>query len=172
MEAFPELNTKRLKLRKISIDDIPSLIKYINNKKIADNILNIPYPYQEPDAVFRISYVHQGFKNKSRYIFAIIFKETDELIGEISLHVDNSRNIAQLAYWIGEPFWGKGIATEATEAILKFGLTKLNLNRVYADCHIENKASEKVLLNNRMIKSGASGSVVQYGLTKQEFEET
>ncbi len=65
MEFFPELNTKRLKLRKIQVEDIPSLVKYANNKKISDHILNIPYPYQEPDAVFRISYIVQGFKNKA-----------------------------------------------------------------------------------------------------------
>ena len=40
MEVFPELITGRLKLRKISIEDIPSLVKYANNKKIADKILN------------------------------------------------------------------------------------------------------------------------------------
>ena len=171
MEVFPELNTDRLKLRKISIEDIPSLVKYANNNKITDNILNIPYPYQEPDAVFRISYVHQGFKNKTRYVFAIIFKATQELIGEVSLHLDNSRNIAELGYWIGEPFWSKGIATEATKAILKFGLERLNLDMIFAECKVENKASGKVLLNNGMIKKSVNGSVVQYCLTKQEFEE-
>ena len=92
MEVFPELITGRLKLRKISIEDIPSLVKYANNKRIADKILNIPYPYQEPDAVFRISYVYQGFKNKTRYVFAIIFQENEELIGEISLHLAIQKN--------------------------------------------------------------------------------
>ncbi|MBD0378011.1 MAG: GNAT family N-acetyltransferase, partial [Flavisolibacter sp.] len=132
MEVFPELYTKRLTLRKIGLEDVPSLVKYANNKKIADKVLNIPYPYQEPDAVFRISYVHQGFKNKTRYVFAIIYKESEELVEEISLHLDNSKNIAQLAYWIGEPFWGKGIATEACQAILKFGMEKLQLDMIYA----------------------------------------
>ena len=117
MEAFPQLYTTRLWLRKINIDDVSSLIKYANNKKIADRILNLSYPYQEPHAVFRISYVHQGFKNKTRYVFAIILKETGELIGEISLHLTDSNKVAQLAYWIGEPFWNKGIATEAVSAI-------------------------------------------------------
>ena len=181
MEVFPELNTVRLKLRKISIEDIPSLVKYANNKKIADNIINIPYPYQEPDAVFRISYVYQGFKNKTRYVFALIFKETEELIGEVSLHLDNSRNIAQLGYWIAEPFWGKGIATEATSEILKFGFEKLDLNKIYATHYPENKASGKVMLNNKMIKeaelkehyriNNVYRSVIQYRLTKQEYEE-
>ena len=171
MEVFPELITGRLKLRKISIEDIPSLVKYANNKKIADKILNIPYPYQEPDAVFRISYAYQGFKNKIRYVFAIIFQENEELIGEISLHLDNSKKIAQLAYWIGEPFWSKGIATEATGAILKFGFDNLNLHMIFAECVAENKASEKVLLNNGMIKKVSSGSVIQYLLTKKALDE-
>lgn len=168
METFPELNTNRLTLRKISIEDIPSLVKYGNNKKIAHNILNIPYPYQEPDAVFRISYVFQGFKNKTRYVFAVILKQSEEMIGEISLHLDNSK-VAQLAYWIGEPFWNKGIATEAVEAILKFGLQRLNLDMIYAECSTENKASEKVLLNNKMIKNSINGGVNQYRLLRNHL---
>jgi RimJ/RimL family protein N-acetyltransferase len=171
MEAFPELNTNRLKLRKITVEDIPFLVKYACNKKISDNILNIPFPYGEPDAVFRISYVYQGFKNKTHYVFAIIFKEREELIGEISLHLDRSRNQAQLAYWVGEPFWGKGMATEATEAILKFGFEQVNLNGIFAECRAENLASEKVLLNTGMKKKGTSGGVLLYRLTKPEHEE-
>ncbi len=171
MEVFPQLYTNRLTLRKIRVEDIPSLVKYANNKKISSNIFNIPYPYGEPDAVFRISYVHQGFKAKTRYAFAIVFNESEELIGEISLHFDQTKDIAQLGYWIGEPFWNKGFATEATEAILKMGFEKLNLDTIYAECHPDNKASEKVLLKNRMIKNGVNGSVAQYRLTKKEFEE-
>jgi RimJ/RimL family protein N-acetyltransferase len=171
MQVFPELNTNRLRLRKVTVEDVSSLVKYANNKKISENTLNIPYPYGEPDAVFRISYVHQGFKSKTRYIFAIIIKDSEELIGEISLHLDNSRTIAQLAYWIGEPFWNKGIATEAATAILKFGLEKLMLSMIFAECHFENNASEKVLLNSGLKKYGVNGSVVQYRLINQEFEK-
>jgi RimJ/RimL family protein N-acetyltransferase len=163
---FPELHTERLKLRKIDIDDIPSLLKYGNNKKIADYILNIPHPYYEPDAVFRISYVVQGFKNKTRYVFAIILKERNEFIGEISLHLDNDR-IARLGYWVGEPFWGKGIATEAAKAVLKFGFEKLELSKVYATCHVENEASAKVVANSGMVISSTNGGVAQYCITRQ-----
>lgn len=170
MEVFPILYTNRLKLRKIVVEDIPSLIKYANNKKIADNILNIPYPYAEYNAVFRISYVVQGFKNKERYVFAIIFNESEELIGETSLHLDAQKSKAELGYWVAEPFWDKGIATEATEAIIQFGFTKLNLTMIFAECHVENKASQKVLLNNGMTKCADSGHVIQYRLTKLEFE--
>lgn len=171
MLVFPELNTSRLKLRKIEVDDIPALVKYANNKKISDYILNIPHPYQEPNAVFRISYVVQGFKAKTRFVFAIILLERAELIGEISLHLDPNNPIAELGYWVGEPFWGQGIATEAIAAVLKFGFGRLDLSLIYATCHVDNPASEKVLANNGMTRHIVEGNVSQYRLTKEGYEE-
>jgi len=120
MEVFPELITKRLKLRRAQLGDVPSLLKYAHNKKISDQVINIPFPYQEEDAISRLNFIIQGFKNKERYVFAITFKDKNELIGEIGLHLDNHNNNAQFGYWIAEPFWGKGIATEANAALLKF----------------------------------------------------
>ncbi|MCD6012165.1 MAG: family N-acetyltransferase [Flavipsychrobacter sp.] len=170
MDIFPLLYTPRLQLRKIEVDDIPSLVKYAGNKKISDYVLNIPYPYNEPDAVFRISYVVQGFKNKARYVFAIILKETGEFIGEIGLHMDSNNGTAQLGYWVGERFWNKGIATEAVKKVLEFGFTKLELNRIFATCHVDNPASGKVLLNNGLKNKNTNGNVTQYVITKQEYE--
>jgi RimJ/RimL family protein N-acetyltransferase len=165
MDAFPILHTSRLILRKIQVEDIPALLEYANNKKISDYVLSIPYPYNEPDAVFRISYVWQGFKNKVRYVFAVIFKEREELVGEIGLHLDNNK-IAQLGYWVGEPFWNKGIATEAIEAVLKFGFEKLQLEQIYAACHEENKASGKVLEKNGVHIKNVNGKVILYTINK------
>jgi [ribosomal protein S5]-alanine N-acetyltransferase len=170
MTVFPVLHTSRLMLRQISIDDIAALIKYANNKKISDNVLNIPYPYREPDAVFRISYAVQGFKNKTRYVFAIILKESEELIGEISLHLDGQNPVAELGYWIGEPFWGKGIATEAAGAILHFGFGTLHLRLVFATCHEDNEASQKVLVNNGMQRGKTTGHVIQYIIKQEAYE--
>lgn len=157
-----------LLLRRLQPEDIGALVKYANNKKIADYILNIPHPYTEPDAAMRMSYVWQGFKNKLRYVFAIILKERNELVGEVSLHLDNEQT-AQLGYWVAEPFWRRGIATEAVRAVLKFGFDTLLLHRIYAICHEENTASCKVMLNNGISKYTVTGSVVQYGITKGDF---
>lgn len=171
MELFPIINTSRLKLRKLEVEDLPALVKYANNKKIADNIVNIPFPYREPDAAMRMSFVVQGFKNKTRYVFAIILKERPELIGEISLHfLDKNNNHAQLAYWVGEPFWNQGIATEAAKAVINFGFKKLGLDLIYADCKTENQASEKVLLHNGMKTHNQNGNLVLYRITRLEFE--
>ena len=172
MDIFPVLHTTRLLLRKITIDDIPSLLKYGNNKKISDNIVNIPYPYEEPNAVFRISYVHQGFKNKQRYVFSIVWKAEEEFIGEISLHLDDKKQFAEIGYWIGEPFWGKGVSSEAVKAILKFGFEKLELKLIFGTCHTENPASGKVLEKNGMKNAGTTGNVSQYRITREEYAAT
>lgn len=170
MELFPKLNTARLELRKIVFEDLVALVKYANNKKIADHILNIPYPCREPDAAFRLSYVVQGFKQKTRYVFAIISKQRSELIGEISLHfLDKHQKHAQLAYWVAEDFWNQGLATEAVTAILKFGFETLELDLIYADCHKTNKASQKVLLKNKLQQHAVNGSLLLFKLEKERF---
>lgn len=181
MDVFPELITSKLKLRKIRPSDISSLLKYCNNKNISDQIINIPYPYLEEDAIFRMNFILQGFKNKERYVFAITFKDNEELIGEIGLHLDKTNNSAQFGYWIAEPFWSKGIASEATAGILKFGFEKLSLNKIYATHYPDNVASGKVMQNNKMIKEAEMKehyrindtykNVFQYRLTKKEYEE-
>lgn len=181
MDAFPELITNKLKLRKVLPSDISSLLKYCNNKNISDQIINIPHPYLETDAIFRLNFILQGFKNKERYVFAISLKDSGELIGEIGLHLDKGNNSAQFGYWIAEPFWGKGIATEALAALLKFGFETLNLNKIYATHYPENLSSGKVMLNNKMIKEAEMKEhykideiykdIIQYRLTKREYEK-
>ena len=170
MEYFPTLYTERLILRKMTVDDIPSLLKHVNNRAITDEILNFPYPYQEPQAVFRISYVHQGFKKKERFVFAITTKEQKELIGEISLHLDQVHNQSEVGYWVGEAFWKQGIATEALARMLQFGFEEVGLTQIFATHRSENVASERVLLKNSMRKGNTPPNTVsRYELTREEY---
>lgn len=158
---FPLLKTPNLKLRKLDFDDISLLVKYADNRNISDHIVNIPYPYREPDAVFRLGYVMKGFKARSRFVFAIALNDTNEFIGEISLHIEQP-NQAQLGYWIGEPFWSRGYAKEAIAAITKFGFEKLELDKIYALCHEDNTASQRVVEWNEFDKVSTTGRVILY----------
>jgi [ribosomal protein S5]-alanine N-acetyltransferase len=162
MEHFPTIYTQRLVLRKLTPDDFSSLVMHANNRKVAQNILNMPYPFSEPQAVFRMHYVVQGFKNKERLVFAVALKDTNELIGEISLHLEKSRNIAQLAYWIGEPFWGRGFATEAAISVIRFGFDTSGFQLIFAECHPDNIASQKVLIKCGMTQKPSSGGILRY----------
>lgn len=181
MKPFPELTTSRLRLRKIQLRDIPSLLQQVNHPAIFENILNFPSPYLEEDAIFRINFVWNGFKEQARYVFAIASLENDEFMGEIGLHLDKDNNRAEMGFWMGEPFWNKGLMTEATRETLRFGFEALKLNKILATHFLENEASGKVLLNCGMIKEaelkdqykhkGRYRSVNQYRLTASEFKE-
>lgn len=170
-DLFPRLYSSRLILRKLSVDDFDQLVRYANNRKISDYVQNIPYPYSEPDAVFRISYVHQGFKNKVRYVFAIILKEQSVFAGEIGLHLDAAGKVAQLGYWVGEPLWNMGVATEAVAAVLRFGFENLELQQIFATCMKQNEPSAKVLINNGMEECHRTESVVQYRVLRETYHK-
>jgi ribosomal-protein-alanine N-acetyltransferase len=163
MDRFPILYTSQLELRQINAGDIASLVKLANNKKIASQIINIPHPYEEHHAVHRLSYVYRGFKEKTHYAFAIILRDEEQLVGETSLHLKPDLS-AELGYWIGEPFWNRGLATEAIRAITSFGFNKLGLSRIYAECHRNNISSGRVLLKNNFKEAGHNHTIVLYEL--------
>ena len=101
------------------------------------------------------------------------------MIGQIGLHIDKENNKAEIGYWITEPFWGKGLASEANNSILKFGFEELKINKIYATYFINNPASGKVLINSKMIKEAdlkdhykkgkEYQTVFQYRLTLKEY---
>lgn len=170
MKEFPKLYTKRLIITKLSDNDIPLLVKYANNKQISDNIVNIPYPYLEFHALMRMGYVLNGFKEQTRYCFAILLKDSQEFIGEISLHLtDQTKRIAELAYWIGEPFWNNGYVSEAIKPVIDFGFNAANYKIIYATCKVDNIASMKVLIKNNMKKFKETSFQLSYKITVEEF---
>ena len=179
MDKFPQLTTDRLLLRKLTVADLPTLIQNVNNPDIARQILNIPYPYGEADAVARLHLVNQGFENRQRYVFAITVQGENEVIGEIGLNINKEHNHAEFGYWITESHWGKGIASEATAAILKFGFEQLKIHKIFATHFEDNPASGRVMQKNGMIKEaelfehyikdGAYGNSFQYRLTVNEY---
>jgi len=181
MLTFPEIETTRLILNKPSLKDVPKIVEYAGSPAIAEMTLNLPHPYEEKDAIFWLNSANQGFKNKSQFTFAIRDGKSREFIGGIGLKVNQRYNIAEFGYWIAEPFWNLGYATEALEAVLKFGFEKLELNKIYATHLIENPASGKVMIKNGMIKEGELKdhikkegkykSVIQYRLTRSEYKE-
>lgn len=125
---------------------------------------------------------YMEFEEKQKYVFAIAIQETDAFVGAIGLHLDQANNKAELGYWIGEPYWNKGIATESIKAILQFGFESLDLQKIYATHFTDNPASGKVMHKNDMIREGTLKdhykkgevykSVIQYRLTKEEYNSS
>lgn len=180
MNNFPKLESNRLILNRIRLSDVEKIVEYAGNIKIARYTLNIPHPYNEEDAVFWINSANQGYLNKTQFTFAIRLKESGVFIGGVGLKINKRFNRSELGYWIGEPYWNQGYASESVGRMLVFGFKELKLNKIYATHLIENPASGKVMMNNGMIKEGELKehfmkgndytSVIQYRMTKTEYE--
>jgi len=180
MKEIPTLTTQRLTLGEIFAVDIPTIEKYAGNPNVAKHLLNLPHPYYEKDAIFWINMAHQGWADGSKCIFGIRLKDTQEFIGGVGLHVDARFNRAELGYWIGEPFWGKGYMSEAVGAVIQYGFEEVELNKVHAIHLLNNPASGKVMQKNGMVKEGEMKEhvktqngyqdIAQYGLTRKEYQ--
>ena len=143
---------EKIKIRPLNLSDKSELAKLANNKKIWDNLRDyFPYPYNENDADFFIKLTEQENPKQN---FGIEYN--GKLCGVIGLIIqkDVYRKSAEIGYWIGEPYWGMGIATKAVELITVYGFNTLNLNRIYTGVFEYNTASMKVLEKNGFEKEG------------------
>ena len=133
-------------LRPWNPDDSLSLVKYGNNWNIARYLANIfPYPYTEDSAKTFIRFANA---DKPIHIFAI--EVNGEAIGGIGVHpqTDIMEKNAELGYWLGEPFWGKGIISRAVRQMVNFAFDTYPIDRVYATVFAANIASQRVLEKN------------------------
>ncbi len=132
-----------IRLRPFREEDAPVLARLLNNKKIWNNIRDfVPYPYSEQDARDFISICR---KEDPQYTFVIEYEGL--LAGVVGLvpQTDVYRISAEIGYWLGEPYWGKGIMTEAVKRMVDYGFHHLKLVRIFTGVFDYNKGSQRVL---------------------------
>jgi [ribosomal protein S5]-alanine N-acetyltransferase len=147
-----------ISLRQLQPADKPILAQLANNKKIWDNLRDyIPFPYTENDAEYFIQLTRQ---ENPAVTFGIEYNT--RLCGVIGLvpQKDVYRKSAEIGYWIGEPYWQKGIATVAVKLITRYGFNDLELIRIFTSVFEYNPASMKVLEKNGYIKEAVSQKAV------------
>ncbi len=131
-------------VRSLEAADARFLVKHANNPAVWANLLDIfPHPYTRDDAEKWLSKVTEQIPPTD---FAIAAK--DELIGVIGFQRLSGKQIhsAEIGYWIGQDYWGRGIATEAVRAITKYVLLRhADVRRIYARVFAWNIASMRVL---------------------------
>ncbi len=175
-----EIHIGDWRIRSWSFEDKPAIVKYANNRKVWLNLRdNFPHPYTDSDAD---TYLQSVVDQHPETDFAIATQE--EAIGGIALKVkeDVSRKSAELGYWLGEPFWGKGIATAAVGAIVEYGFSQFDIVRIWAEVFEWNPASICVLekagfqLEGRLRKSVyKDGKIIDkyiYAILKSPGEST
>ncbi|MFS0869577.1 GNAT family N-acetyltransferase [Paenibacillus xylanilyticus] len=148
------LTTERLCLRLFDESDAATVTELCNNYNIYKSTLTLPYPYSVDCALSWIQQHRHNFDTDKHYEFAICDRATGEIYGAIALSNDQRYDHGEIAYWVGEPFWGKGYATEASEALLEFAFHVKKYHKVYARHFASNSASGQVLRKIGMIQEG------------------
>lgn len=139
-------------LRPWNSNDLQSLVKYANNWNVAKNLTNrFPHPYTEQDGQ---SFIEMATSDDPIHIFAIDIN--GEAAGGIGLHPQPDIFIknAELGYWLGEPFWGQKIISNAIKQIVDFGFSTYDIDRIFARPFGTNIVSQKVLEKNNFKLEG------------------
>ena len=166
--------TERLLLRLFQSSDVEDITRLCNNYNVSKSTLFIPYPYIPDYAIAWIATLEEEFVNEKSYNFAITDKTTKELYGGIGLSHNAGDKNGETGFWLGEPFWGKGIAAEAAKAIIDFAFSEKKFHKVYARHFESNPPSGKVLqkcgmsregmLLEHILKENKYENVVHYGI--------
>lgn len=147
-----ELRSPQCCVRTFRPDDAASLAYHGNNRKVWLNLRDrFPHPYTEQSAAQYIAYLASEPDPTS---FAI--EVAGSAIGGISLHLggDIERIGAEIGYWIGEEFWGRGIITAAIRLVTEHAFADRALERVFAVPFVSNVASRRALEKAGYIREG------------------
>jgi [ribosomal protein S5]-alanine N-acetyltransferase len=132
-----------INLRPWKEEDLPTLVELANNPKIARFMTDqFPHPYTRLNAK---SFIDFAGSHLPLHIFAI--EQSGKCIGSIGIHPqqDIMRRNAELGYWLGEPYWGRGITTQAIRQMVQYGFANFDIDRIFARPFGTNIASQKVL---------------------------
>ena len=137
--------------------DREAIVRHANNRNVSINLRDrFPYPYTVSDARNWLEGV-VGRKPETNFAIDV----AGEAVGGIgfTLQPDVGRRSAEIGYWLGEEFWGRGIATDALIAVTDHAFANYDLCRIYAHVFEWNEASVRVLekagyaFEGRLIKS-------------------
>ena len=140
-------------LRHYQQSDEKSLHKNINDKEIFRFTTRIPYPYMLEDAKDWIQNCQKMYRAKKKTEYVLVIDIDDEVAGSVSFH-NIAENKAEIGYWLGKKFRGKGIMAKAVKVMTEIGFEKFGLEKIYANVFVDNIPSQNVLKKNKYKKEG------------------
>ena len=171
---FPELTTPRLVLRELHVKDVPRLMELLRDEEVTRYIGGGLVKHN-------VRGRRKAFAAGREIRWGICERERGTLIGVMDLQPINRGNRnAELGYWLGRAYWGRGYMTEALQAVLDYCFNEMNLNRVYGDHFAENPASGRVMLKcglryegthrQKVYMNGRFFDLLEYAILREEYK--
>ena len=151
-----ELETKRLRLTEIGLNDLENIHRFYSNPEVDEyNTQGIPADREETRERIDRIILDQIEENRKSYTWKIIRKDTDEFIGIAGLNLSANRfKLGEIHYGLLPSHWGNGFATEVAQLLIKTGFEHFNLHKVEAGVATENNRSIRVLEKSGMTREG------------------
>lgn len=143
------LETERLYLREMNQEDFPSLCKILQDK---DVMYAYEHAFDDDEAQGWLDKQIMRYRQYGFGLWAVILKETGEMIGQCGLTMQdcNNKHVLEVGYLFQKAFWHKGYASEAAIACKKYAFEVLNANEVFSIIRDTNIASQNVAKRNGM----------------------
>jgi len=142
IDPSPRIATPRLTLRTPSLNDAGRLARLANDFDVARMTTRMPHPYGLGDAEDFLTRMAE--QDRRREVTFAIETADDGLVGMIGLYPRGLLG-PEIGYWVGRPYWGQGIATEATRAALAWAGSDWGRRAVMSGHFADNPASGRVL---------------------------
>ncbi|WP_183803884.1 GNAT family N-acetyltransferase [Mycoplana azooxidifex] len=139
----PILLSQRLVLRAPHEDDIDALAHLANNANIATMVARMPHPYTIADAADFVRRTTAGAIGKC--VYAITKADTGAFLGCCGIEPHEDGRTVELGYWLGEPHWNQGYATEAAQSLTDMVFRTRDVEQIDARCRVMNISSRRVI---------------------------
>ena len=147
--------------------DAASLVRHANNFNVAKNLRDrFPHPYTEKDAKAFLKHAAAGD------LCNLAIECGGEAVGAVGFVPgrDIERFSAEIGYWLGEEFWGRGITTDALSLVTDYVFRELNFLRLFALPFADNPGSVRVLEKAGYVREAVlRASSVKYGVPKDQL---
>lgn len=179
LKDLPTLETERLILRKMILNDAEAVFAYASNSEVSRYTLWETHRSIQDSRAF-LEFATQKYENGGEPDWGIVYRGNGCLVGACGLvnwEAEHAR--AEVGFVLSREYWGRGLMSEAVRAILRFGFERMNLNRIEARCIAENAASARVMekagmvyegtLRQREYIKGAYRDIKLYAILKKGF---
>lgn len=174
-----ELATQRLILRPLRLDDWPALHRMTSDAEVQRYISGAPLTETQTRELSRMLTGWQAEHPPRARVFTFGRVSDGAVIGFGGLYWGRERWQAEVGYTLRRDAWGQGYASEAARALVRYGFEQLGLHRIFAECHPDNKGSERVMrrlgmrYEGRMVEAewanGTWWDLLHYAILEREW---
>lgn len=142
---LPKLETERLILRKISLEDIDDIHTYASNPEVSEYVFWEAHETRSATVEY-VKMILALYEEGKIAPWGIQCKKDNKLIGTVDfVSWQPQHKTAEIGYALSMDYWGRGIATEAAKELIRFGMNEMELVRIQAKALVANKGSERVM---------------------------